>query len=172
MKRVVGKCWECGKDIIVIEAPFLDEEELKLYLENEDYHGVVGHAGIDGAIFHASCNWKMVMEGRWDWKVVKPKRGRKKKTDMVKANLKKLLDMDRMEGRLKHIKPPKSIEVELDEIEYDDVNKKLVIRKKASQLGIQSKNEIPLKEKELKDKVRMEDEDYDIVIEDDIEGGG
>ena len=65
VKQIIGKCAECGKDIVLIMPE--TEEEFKEWLENEDVRGYRYHIAIPDLLFHTSCQYKMHLEGRWKW---------------------------------------------------------------------------------------------------------
>jgi len=113
----VGKCSECGNDIVLKQAETLEEEEA---LTDND-RGFITHVGIPDLIFHADCHAKMVKEGRWDWDFLETSLS----ATRYEADIAKLLELDKAKGKWYHIPPIEGVSP-LD-VKYDKVAKKLVI---------------------------------------------
>jgi len=117
IKRNVGKCSECGDDIIVKVAETIEEFEK---LTDNDM-GFVEHVGIPDLIFHVNCHKKMCDEGRWDWDYIETSLS----STRYEADLELLLKLDQQKGKWHHIPPIEGVSP-LD-VKYDKVAKKLVI---------------------------------------------
>jgi len=117
IERTVGKCAECGNDIVLKEAETIEEYEA---LTDND-RGFVSHVGIPDLMFHVNCHTKMVKEGRWDWDFVETSLS----TTRYEADLELLLKLDQQKGRWHHI--PEISGVSPLDVKYDKVAKKLVI---------------------------------------------
>jgi len=113
----VGKCSECGEDIILKVAETLEEEET---LTDND-RGFITHIGIPDLMFHVNCHVKMVKEARWDWDFVETSLS----TTRYEADLELLLKLDKAKGKWHHIPPIEGVNP-LD-VKYDKATKKLVI---------------------------------------------
>jgi len=113
----VGKCSECGEDIILKVAETLEEEE-KL---TDNDRGYIEHIGIPDLMFHVNCHAKMVKEGRWDWDFIETSLS----TTRYEADLELLLKLDKAKGEWHHIPPIEGVSPA--QVEYDRTTKKLVI---------------------------------------------
>jgi len=113
----IGKCSECGADIVLKQAETLEEEET---LTDND-RGFVEHIGIEGLMFHVDCHTKMVKEARWDWDFLETTAS----ATRYEADLELLLKLDKAKGEWHHIPPIEGVSP-LD-VKYDKVAKKLVI---------------------------------------------
>jgi len=117
IERTVGKCSECGEDIILKVAETLEEEE-KL---TDNDRGYITHIGIPDLMFHVDCHAKMVKEGRWDWDFIETSLS----TTRYEADLELLLKLDKAKGEWHHIPPIEGVSPLV--VKYDKVAKKLVI---------------------------------------------
>jgi len=117
IERTVGKCAECGNDIILKIAETLEEEEM---LTDND-RGFIEHIGIPDLMFHVNCHAKMVKEGRWDWDFVETSLS----ATRYEADLELLLKLDKAKGEWHHIPPIEGVNPA--QVEYDRTTKKLVI---------------------------------------------
>jgi len=117
IERTIGKCAECGNDIVLKQAETLEEYET---LTDND-RGFVTHIGIPDLIFHVDCHAKMVKEGRWDWDFVETSLS----STRYEADLELLLKLDKAKGEWHHIPPIEGVSP-LD-VKYDKVAKKLVV---------------------------------------------
>jgi len=117
IERNVGKCAECGNDIILKIAETLEEEET---LTDND-RGFITHVGIPDLMFHVNCHVLMQKEGRWDWDFLETSLS----TTRYEADLELLLKLDKAKGKWHHIPPIEGVSP-LD-VTYDKVAKKLVI---------------------------------------------
>jgi len=117
IETVVGKCSECGNDIVLKEAETIEEYE-KL---TDNDRGFIEHIGIEGLRFHVNCHAKMVKEARWDWDFVETSLS----ATRYEADLAKLLELDKAKGKWHHI--PEISGVSPAQVRYDEVAKKLVI---------------------------------------------
>jgi len=97
IERIVGKCSECGTDIVLKQAETLEEEET---LTDND-RGFVSHIGIADLMFHVDCHTKMVKEARWDWDFIETSLS----TTRYEADLELLLKLDKAMGKWHHIPP-------------------------------------------------------------------
>jgi len=113
----VGKCSECGEDVILKVAETLEEEET---LTDND-RGFITHVGIPDLMFHIDCHTKMVKEGRWDWDYVETSLS----STRYEADLELLLKLDKAKGEWHHIPPIEGVSPA--QVRYDKVAKKLVI---------------------------------------------
>jgi len=119
IERTIGKCAECGEDIILKQAETIEEEET---LTNND-RGFITHVGIPDLLFHVDCHAKMVKEGRWDWDFVETSLS----ATRYEADLELLLKLDKAKGKWHHIPPIEGVSPM--QVRYDKVAKKLVIPK-------------------------------------------
>jgi len=113
----VGKCNECGNDIVLKQWE-TEEEELAL---TDNDRGFVEHVGIPDLMFHVNCHAKMVKEGRWDWDFVETSLS----STRYEADIGKLLELDKAKGKWHHIPPIEGVIPA--QVEYDKAAKKLVI---------------------------------------------
>jgi len=113
----VGKCAECGNDIVLKQAETLEEYET---LTDND-RGFITHVGIPDLMFHVDCHVLMCNEGRWDWDFVETSLS----TTRYEADLAKLLELDKAKGEWHHIPPIEGVSP--IQVRYDKVAKKLVI---------------------------------------------
>jgi len=119
IERTVGKCAECGEDIILKIAETIEEEET---LTDND-RGFITHVGIPDLMFHVDCHAKMVKEGRWDWDFVETSLS----STRYKADLELLLKLDKAKGKWHHIPPIGGVTPM--QVRYDKATKKLVVPK-------------------------------------------
>jgi len=117
IERTVGKCAECGTDIVLKQAETLEEEET---LTDND-RGFITHVGIPNLMFHVNCHVLMVKEARWDWDFVETSLS----STRYEADLELLLKLDKAKGEWHHIPPIEGVSPA--QVEYDKVAKKLVI---------------------------------------------
>jgi len=117
IERNVGKCAECGNDIILKIAETLEEEET---LTDND-RGFISHVGIADLMFHVNCHVLMCNEGRWDWDFVETSLS----STRYEADLELLLKLDKAKGEWHHIPPIEGVTPM--QVRYDEVNKKLVV---------------------------------------------
>jgi len=113
----IGKCSECGEDIILKQAEEVEEYE-KL---TDNDRGFVEHIGIEGLMFHVNCHKKMCDEGRWDWDYIETSLS----STRYEADLGKLLELDKAKGKWHYIPPIEGVSP--FSVEYDKTAKKLVI---------------------------------------------
>jgi len=117
IERNVGKCSECGNDIILKIAETLEEEET---LTDND-RGFITHIGIPDLMFHVNCHVKMVKEGRWDWDFLETSLS----STRYEADLELLLKLDKAKGKWHYIPPIEGVTPM--QVRYDKATKKLVI---------------------------------------------
>jgi len=117
IERPVGKCAECGNDIILKIAETLEEEET---LTDND-RGFITHVGIPTLLFHVNCHVLMCNEGRWDWDFVETSLS----TTRYEADLELLLKLDKAKGEWHHIPPIEGVTPM--QVRYDSARKKLVV---------------------------------------------
>jgi len=115
----VGKCSECGEDIILKVAETIEEFE-KL---TDNDRGYIGHVGIPDLMFHVNCHVLMVKEARWDWDFVETSLS----ATRYEADLELLLKLDQQKGKWHHIPPVSGVSP--NQVRYDKATKKLVIPK-------------------------------------------
>jgi len=117
IERNIGKCSECGTNIIVKVAETIEEYEA---LTDND-RGFIEHIGIPNLLFHVNCHIIMCAEGRWHWDYVETTAS----ATRYEADIGKLLELDKARGEWHHIPPIEGVSP-LD-VKYDKVAKKLVI---------------------------------------------
>jgi len=117
IERAIGKCSECGEDIVLKQPEKLEEYET---LTDND-RGFVEHVGIEGLMFHVNCHKKMCDEGRWDWDFVETALS----ATRYEADLGKLLELDKAKGEWHHIPPIEGVSPLV--VNYDKTTKKLVM---------------------------------------------
>jgi len=119
IERTVGKCSECGTDIVLKQAETIEEYE-KL---TDNDRGFIEHIGIPDLMFHVDCHAKMVKEARWDWDFVETSLS----ATRYEADLELLLKLDQQKGKWHHI--PEISGVSPVQVRYDKATKKLVVPK-------------------------------------------
>jgi len=117
IERTVGKCAECGDDIIVKIAETIEEFE-KL---TDNDKGYIEHIGIPDLMFHVDCHKKMCDEARWDWDFVETSLS----STRYEADLELLLKLDKAKGKWHHIPPIEGVSPM--QVRYDKATKKLVV---------------------------------------------
>jgi len=117
IERTVGKCAECGTDIVLKQAETLEEYEA---LTDND-RGFITHIGIPDLMFHVNCHVLMVKEARWDWDFVETSLS----STRYEADLELLLKLDKAKGEWHHIPPIEGVTPAQGE--YDKANNKLVV---------------------------------------------
>jgi len=117
IERTIGKCAECGEDIVLKQAETIEEEET---LTDND-RGFITHVGIPDLMFHVNCHKKMCDEARWDWDFLETAAS----ATRYEADLELLLKLDKAKGKWHHIPPIEGVSP-LD-VTYDKATKKLVI---------------------------------------------
>jgi len=117
IERTVGKCAECGNDIVLKEAGTVEEYE-KL---TDNDRGFITHVGIPDLMFHVSCHVLMCNEERWHWDFVETSLSNAR----YEADLELLLKLDKAKGEWHHIPPIEGVSPM--QVRYDKVAKKLVI---------------------------------------------
>jgi len=117
IERTVGKCGECGNDIVLKQAETLEEYEA---LTDND-RGFISHVGIPDLMFHVNCHVLMQKEARWDWDYIETSLS----ATRYEADLAKLLELDKAKGKWHHIPPIEGVSP--DQVRYDKATKKLVI---------------------------------------------
>jgi len=115
----IGKCSECGEDIVLKEAETIEEYET---LTDND-KGYISHIGIEGLMFHVNCHKKMCDERRWDWDFIETSLS----STRYEADLELLLKLDKAKGKWHHIPPIEGVSPLV--VKYDKTTKKLVIPK-------------------------------------------
>jgi len=113
----VGKCSECGEDIILKVAETIEEEET---LTDND-RGFITHVGIPDLMFHVNCHVLMCNEGRWDWDFIETSIS----STRYEADIGKLLELDKAKGEWHYI--PTIEGVSPLDVKYDKERKKLII---------------------------------------------
>jgi len=117
IERTVGKCSECGTDIVLKQPETIEEYET---LTDND-RGFIEHIGIPDLMFHVDCHAKMVKEARWDWDYIETSLS----TTRYEADLELLLKLDKARGEWLHIPPIEGVSPV--QVRYDKATKKLVI---------------------------------------------
>jgi len=117
IERNIGKCSECGGDIILKQAETIEEFE-KL---TDNDRGFITHVGIADLMFHVNCHLLMCDEGRWDWDFVETTAS----ATRYEADLELLLKLDQQKGKWHHIPPIEGVSPM--QVRYDKATKKLVV---------------------------------------------
>jgi len=113
----VGKCAECGENIVLKQPETIEEEEA---LTDND-RGFITHVGIPDLMFHVDCHVLMCKEGRWHWDYIETSLS----STRYEVDLELLLKLDQQKGKWHHI--PEISGVSPMQVRYDKATKKLVI---------------------------------------------